>query len=53
MLNQMTEDEKTRIKKGNFDELWNHVWSDEEELSPLYKEIKDEHKVAVGVRFEL
>ena len=37
MLNQMTEDEKTRIKEGNFDELWNHVWCDEEELSPLYK----------------
>ena len=36
MLNQMTEDEKTRIKEGNFDELWNHVWCDEEELSPLY-----------------
>lgn len=37
MLNQMTEDEKTRMKHGNFDELWNHVWSDKEELSPLYK----------------
>ena len=37
MLNQMTCYEKERIKKGDFDELWNSVWSNESELLPLYQ----------------
>ena len=37
MLNQTTYDEKERMKKGNFDELWESVWNSEPNLSPLYK----------------
>jgi len=37
MLNQMTYDEKERMKKGDFDELWKNVWRCDDDLSPLYK----------------
>jgi hypothetical protein len=37
MLNQMTQDEKERMKKEKFDDLWQSVWSNEPNLSPLYK----------------
>lgn len=37
MLNQMTQDEKERMKTENFDKLWQSVWSNEPNLSPLYK----------------
>jgi len=37
MLNQMTRSEKERMKTGNFDELWQNIWSNEPNISPLYK----------------
>ena len=44
MLNQMTHDEKERMKKGNFDELWNSIWSGDEDIQPLYKSEEDDSR---------
>lgn len=44
MLNQMTEDEKERMKTSNFDTLWQKIWLDESELSPLYKNEEEQSK---------